>query len=117
VGGQLTLSGNVTGVPQGSVAIGPLTVTPSASNLWNELTLSLASGANTITVPTWALFCLIQPASNNTVGLTLKGVTGDTGVPLSLTNPTLLSFAATPPATIVLTAAAPFTTATSVSFF
>ena len=52
---------------------------------------TLASGANTITVPTGGSTpkaVTIVPPSGNTVVLTLKGVTGDTGVPLHLTDPT-----------------------------
>ncbi len=52
--------------------------------------VNLASGANTITAPVAATptRCTIVPPSGNTVLLTLKGVTGDTGVPLHKTDPT-----------------------------
>lgn len=52
--------------------------------------VNLSSGANTITAPTAATptRCTILPPSGNTVLLTLKGVTGDTGVPLHKTDPT-----------------------------
>src|ERR1044071_1814279 len=47
--------------------------------------ITLASGANTITVPTGGTtptaVTIVKPAGN-TVLITLKGVTGDTGVPL-----------------------------------
>jgi hypothetical protein len=58
---------------------------------------TLASGANTITVPTGGTTptaCTILPPAGNTQTLTLKGVTGDTGVGLHLTDPSTVSLAA-----------------------
>ena len=69
---------------------------------------SLASGANTITVPTGGTTptaCVIVPPAGNVVTLTLKGVTGDTGVGLHLTDPTTVALAAAT-ATFVLTTGA-----------
>jgi len=69
---------------------------------------TLNGGANTITVPTLvnqAIGVVIIPPSTNTQTLTLKGVTGDTGVPISRTNPTTIPFdSASPPANFCLTA-------------
>jgi hypothetical protein len=59
---------------------------------------TLASGANTITVPTGGATpkgVIIVPPSGNTQTLTLKGVTGDTGVALHATDPSYVSLAAT----------------------
>lgn len=50
--------------------------------------VALSSGNNTITVPSSAVAVTILPPSDNTVVLTLKGVAGDTGISLSLTDPT-----------------------------
>lgn len=68
--------------------------------------VNLASGANTITAPTAATptRCTIVPPTGNTVLLTLKGVTGDTGVPLHKTDPTSFGVDTTI-ATFCLTAA------------
>lgn len=55
---------------------------------------TLASGANTITVPTGGSTptgVTIIPPAGNTVVLTLKGVSGDTGIALHLTDPTSLA--------------------------
>lgn len=52
----------------------------------NDLT-NLSSGNNTITCPTSAKAVTIVPPVGNTVVLKLKGVAGDTGVSLSLTDP------------------------------
>lgn len=55
--------------------------------------ITLASGANTITVPTGGSTvtgCTIIPPVDNTTNITLKGVTGDTGVQLHDEDPTSL---------------------------
>jgi hypothetical protein len=75
----------------------------------------LNSGANTITVPTGATAVVIQPPSGNTILVTFKGVTGDTGVPLHKTQPTVIALDSTA-TSFVLTAASGFTLATEISF-
>lgn len=56
---------------------------------------SLASGFNSITVPSstgvTVTCCTIIPPVGNTVSITLKGVTGDTGIRLHNTSPTALA--------------------------
>lgn len=67
---------------------------------------SLSVGANTITVPTGGSTvkgATIVPPSGNAQSITLKGVTGDTGVDISKTDPTSIAFE-TAPANFVLTA-------------
>ena len=54
----------------------------------------LSSGANTITPPTGSAACTILPPTGNVVALTLKGVTGDTGVVIHLTDPTTIGLGA-----------------------
>ncbi len=60
---------------------------------------ALASGANTITVPTstgvTVVACTIIPPAGNTGVITFKGITGDTGVALHLTDPSTVSLAST----------------------
>jgi hypothetical protein len=59
---------------------------------------TLASGANTITLPTGGsvpVAATIVPPVSNTNTLTLKGVTGDTGVGLHLTDPAVVTLATT----------------------
>lgn len=51
----------------------------------------LTTGNNTITVPDDAIAVTIVKPSGNTVVLTLKGVNGDTGILLSLTDPDSIS--------------------------
>lgn len=56
--------------------------------------VTLALGANTVTVPTGGtvpVACTILKPSGNTTSITLKGVTGDTGVRLHNTDPDTIS--------------------------
>ena len=68
--------------------------------------ITLASGANTITTPTTTTTaCTIVLPAGNTHLVTLKGVTGDTGVILHLTDSTTIALDATA-TSFCLTAAA-----------
>ena len=67
---------------------------------------NLSSGNNTITIPTNAKAVTIIPPTGNTVALTLKGVAGDTGVGLHLTDPSSIALTST---TFVLNAASALT--------
>lgn len=69
---------------------------------------TLASGANTITPPAGGSTpksCTIIPPSGNAETITLKGVTGDTGVVLHKTDPSCIGLNS-PTDTFVLTASA-----------
>lgn len=62
----------------------------------NQL-LSLAVGTNTIAVPAGGatpVSVTIIPPAGNIVPITLKGVAGDTGIPLHLTDPSTIALAA-----------------------
>lgn len=115
--GQVIIQGQITGVPQGYFNVGPYIISPSSTNNYAQSEVTLASGANTITVPSWCSFVIIRPDPTNTVALFLKGVSGDTGVPLGLIQPTLINFPGSPPASIVVAAAFVFTTTTTFMFF
>lgn len=87
----ITYSGDTTGTQTISAA------SNSASPGSVEIK-TLSSGANTITVPTGGSTpsaVTILPPAGNTVTITLKGVTGDTGVALHLTDPTTIALATT----------------------
>ncbi len=101
----VTIAGTVTGLPSGTKTLTGTLTSVAAVGTVQELTL--ASGANTVTVPTGATAVLITPPAGNTVLVTLKGVTGDTGVPLHKTFPTLLPLDSTV-TTFCLTAASLF---------
>lgn len=69
--------------------------------------ISLSSGANTIAVPTSSVGFAFTPPSSNTATLTLKGVSGDTG--MSMPKATSFFYAFDPtnlPTNIVITAGA-----------
>ncbi len=78
----------------GTVTLGAA-ANPSAVRPEDNLTLSL--GANTINVPTGGstvpTAVTIVPPNGNTVALTLKGVSGDTGIALHLTDSTTIALA------------------------
>lgn len=86
---QVSFSGDVTG----NVIQSALDNTVSAGG--EAPPVSLAMGANTVTAPVVVGLVItgltIIPPAGNTHLMTLKGVTGDTGVPLHLTDPTSLS--------------------------
>lgn len=94
----ITYTGDVSG--QESVAAAANAASPGSITIH-----TLALGANIITVPVGATCtaATIVPPSGNLQTLTLKGVTGDTGVPLHLTDPTTLALPSTS-TTFVLTA-------------
>lgn len=92
------VAGSASGTP-GTLNIGSFTVTnPNSGNDVTHVTFASATFIST-TVPTppgttykgvW-----IQKPAGNAVSLTLKGVTGDTGHALNLTDPDYISLAAT----------------------
>lgn len=72
---------------------------PLASDLVN-----LSSGANTVTVNTKTAVLIVVPPTDNAQTITLKGISGDTGIELSPKAPFMLSFDGSPPTSIILTA-------------
>jgi len=70
--------------------------------------ITLASGANTITPPTGAKGAILVPPSANTTSITFKGVSGDTGLRLHNTDPAVITLNAATD-TFVLTAGAEIT--------
>ena len=100
----VTYTGDVTATETLSAAIN--TASPAQIQI-----LNLLLGANTITPPTGGVTIVavtIRPPAGNTALITLKGVTGDTGVPLHKTDPTCLALDTTL-TTFVLTAASAVT--------
>lgn len=113
--GVLSISGIQSGQAEGGLRnIGTFSISMGTVGQTTETTL--ASGANTITVPTGSVGVVIVPDADNTTALTLKGVSGDTGISISPSDPTLLTFG-TAPASIVVTAASLLTTTTAFIFF
>lgn len=59
---------------------------------------TLTAGANVLTIPSGGstpVSATIVPPTGNTNTMTLKGVTGDTGIPMHLTDPASITFATT----------------------
>lgn len=99
--GTLTISGTFS-----SGFVSPTLALPqilSGSLTAREQVVDLASGANTITVPTGAVAMIMALPSGNTVAVTLKGISGDTGILLHTTYPLVLPLGSV--STLVLTAA------------
>ena len=73
----------------------PTQITNSDAPSAGAYLVNLSSGFNQITIPTGhTVYGVdIYPPSGNTTTLTLKGLTGDTGIPLSLTRPNRITFA------------------------
>ena len=100
----LTVSSPVTPEPWGAITLGQLTVTGVIVPV--VLGPVIASGANSIAVPADASGFLFTPPSTNTNALTLKGVSGDTGISIPKASFCVFMFdPSDPPATIDITAA------------
>ena len=70
---------------------------------------TLASGDNTITVPTGGTTptaCTLLPPAGNTATIKIKGVTGDTGVSLHLTDPSTFALNSSVTTFLLVTGAA-----------
>jgi len=67
--------------------------------------ITLAAGANTVTVPATAVGVTIVPPAGSANAKTLKGIAGDTGILLNPAVPTSLAFTAAGVATFVINSA------------
>lgn len=109
---ELTLKGVLTLLSSNDALDYTLTNANSPAYLQPKV---LATGANTITVDTKAGGVIIVPPERSTWLLTLKGVSGDTGIALAKLAPSFLAFDATPPANFVLNWAGPSYSGTAVT--
>jgi hypothetical protein len=99
----ITVNGPATTEPWGSITIGPITVTGTITPV--VLGPTIASGANTIAVPTGSSGFVFCPPSTNTFTLQLKGVSGDTGLSMpKATNSVYFFDTGNVPANFVITA-------------
>ena len=101
---EITYSGGVTGTE-------PLVAADNLVSPGQVEIRTLSAGANSITVPTagaTTVACTVVPPANNSTAITLKGVTGDTGIHLHNTDPTSIALDPTV-TTFVLTAAGTIT--------
>ena len=101
-----TITITLTGDVAGTQTFSPASNTTSAAKI--DI-VSLSTGANTITVPSVTGFTVtgvvIAPPAANTNLITIKGVSGDTGVALHKTDPSYIALDSSV-ATFVLNAAA-----------
>jgi hypothetical protein len=86
--GTVTITGALEGFGTGTFTV-KTTVTATAARLE---TVNLTTGANTISVPSGMSSVLIRPPTTNTVVLTLKGISGDTGTAVHKTRPKVYDF-------------------------
>lgn len=101
----------------GSKTIGPLNIT-CANSIGAIQDLSFGSATFiSVTPPPGSTSCTITPPVGNLVGLTLKGVTGDTGIPIQPNQPLVITFANTvTPANFGLTSAGAISGVVELSF-
>ena len=84
MGGVVTIQGLQTGVPSGSVQIGPITLTPS--NVTTTELVPITIGNNTVAVPANATFVLISfPVL--TTSIAFKSVAGDSNTNVIASTP------------------------------
>lgn len=102
----------------GSYIIGPLTISSTFTSVQiNSVVFGSATFISTSS-PAGAVGCVIEPPASNLVGLTLKGITGDTGIPIASNQPTVISFFNPAIANAVgLTSAAGITGVVTLTFF
>lgn len=93
ISGSWRVYGSVDGLPQGSRAV-DVSIAAVSTSVGDSSTTSYAVGFTAITPPAAATAALIIPPAGNTNAIKLKGITGDTGVSLHPTNPTVISFPA-----------------------
>jgi hypothetical protein len=105
VSSTVQLRGYISSLPSGSGSLSPTDFTNTDAPL-QRTQVVLASGDNTITVPTKARGCIIIFGSASTTTKKLKGVAGDTGVTLSKTGFNFIQFEATPPASFIINSSA-----------
>jgi hypothetical protein len=91
VAGSWRIYGAVTGLPSGTRGVD--VSIPVSTGVDYTVTASFPTGFTALTVPTGSVAALIIPPAANTNGITLKGVTGDTGIAISKTAPTCIALA------------------------
>lgn len=116
--GRVAIQATLNELPQGTVSIGPLTITPNTSNLCSVINTVLLSGTNQMAIPSWALGLIIMPNPSNATPMSVHTVITDAGIHLSQTVPSLISFdpANMPTQLYILTSGTPISE-TSFIFF
>src|SRR5258708_6678114 len=105
----LTITGTMTGGITGSEVFAQNSFTNTAAVEYVQ-PVSLSNGANTITVPAGSKGFYLITAAGNTSVITLKGLTGDTGIAIAPAGIVAMQFASSPPANFVITVTTSTTT-------
>lgn len=92
---RIKITGSILGIAGGDFVLTLPEYVDDAPIGYRQL-IDLTTGANTITIPTGASAVIIIPPTTNTQALTLKGVSGDTGISIHKTSPTYVPFGTTP---------------------
>jgi hypothetical protein len=89
---NLNIQSNTGTYQGGTFQLGPLTISSAFASL-QVVSITFGSGTfiNTAS-PAGAYACIIEPPANNLIQLTLKGVMGDTGIPIAANLPTIIPF-------------------------
>lgn len=90
--GSWRIVGAVSGLASGTREV-DVSITAGAAAVDSSFTQTI-NGFAAVAVPTGALAVLIIPPSGNANAITLKGITTDTGIPLSKTLPSAFALAA-----------------------
>ncbi len=100
----------------GDLSIGPISITGTiAPQVVNTV---LASGANTILIPTDSVGVIITPPTASAIALKLQGIAADTGINIPQGTPSIFLFdLLNTPASFVITAASLTTGQTQFVFF
>jgi hypothetical protein len=94
VAGSWRVYGSISGLPQGTEALDvSIATVPTSVGGRTVVTVNGFSNLTALTPAAATAVCVIPPSANaNTI--TLKGVTGDTGIALSKTQPTVIALTA-----------------------
>lgn len=116
--GTLTISGLSAGEPAGQRVFGPLTIT-GTTVIDETLGIPLSSGDNTIAVPAGAVAAMIIAPTGTAATLKLRTNTnsGDAGLVINAAGfPTVYTFPATPPTSLIINASTSVSAATTIVF-
>ena len=117
--GEVTIAGSDTGAPAGQRVLGPLTVQGGAT-VGETVAGSLTSGDNTFAVPVGAIgVVIIPPLTGGTVTLKVRtsSNSGDAGLPISSTLPSVLVFPASAPTSVIVNSSGALAAFTSLWFW
>lgn len=118
--GTFTQTGGANGLPGGSRTFGPITIQGTAI-IGEILDLALASGDNTISVPTGAIGVTVVPPTGNTTTIKFRSSlnSSDSGLPINPGTSTgyfTWQFPASAPTSIILNAGSAISAFTEVWF-